>query len=418
MRVAICGAGLSGITTAYLLAREGVETVVVDAADAVGEGGASYANAGSVTVSRAAPWAGPATLVKALKWLGRSDAPLRFSPRLDLAQWGWAAAFVRACFSSARPERRTAMLRLAALSRDMLIELDSVTGPAYRTDRTGLLTLYASDAEWRAATADRDMLAGLGVMVRAVDAEECRSLEPALRHSRRAIAGGIFAPDDAAGDALAFTRALAGELVRLGGEVRLAQRVERLDHRNGVVRGLVMDGGEMLAADAVVIATGASCAGLLRPLGLRPPVYPVKGYSITLPFADGERPAHTVSDDRAKVFLTPMGGALRVAGVAEFRGFDTALDARRITALHRLAAELYPAVADTPVENAWTGLRAMTPDGPPLLGPTGVPGLHINTGHGSLGWTLACGSARVVADCLLDRSPPVPVDHLLAAGRL
>lgn len=401
-----------------MLAREGVETVIVDAADAVGEGGASYANAGSVTVSRAAPWAGPATLVKALKWLGRSDAPLRFSPRLDVAQWRWAAAFVRACFSPARPERRTAMLRLAALSRDILIDLDGVTGPAYRTDRTGLLSLYATDADWRAAAADCDMLEGVGVTVRPMTAGECRALEPALRHSRRPIAGGLFAPDDAAGDALAFTRALAAETVRLGSELRLGRRVERLDHRDGAVRGLVLEGGETVAADAVVVATGASSATLLRPLGLRPPVYPVKGYSITLPFDAAGRPTHTVSDDREKVFLTPLDGALRVAGVAEFRGFDTALDTRRIAALHTLASEMFPAVADAPVENAWSGLRAMTPEGPPLLGPTGVPGLHINTGHGSLGWTLACGSARVVADCLLGRVPPVPVDHLLAAGRL
>lgn len=418
MKVAICGAGLVGVTTAHTLAREGIETVIVDRAPAVAEGGASYANAGSVTVSRSGPWASPATLIKALKWLGRADAPLLFRPRLELAQWQWSMAFVAASFSRHRAERRAAMIGLASLSRDILLDLEAVTKPDYTTLRTGLLTLYRDAAELASATADCQTLADLGVSATALSPDQCLATEPALAAMRDPIAGGIFAPDDVAGDALAFTRALGQDLARLGGTFRPGSTVSRIETANGKVSGLLLTTGETIPADVVVVAAGSDSRALLAPFGLKPHLYPVKGYSITIPGQPDELPAHTISEDSRKVFLTPLGDRLRVAGVAEFAGNDKTLDQRRIDGLKRVATDLFPALDTRGDCAAWTGLRGMTPDGPPLLGPTHVPGLFVNFGHGSLGWTLSCGSARLVTDLIVGRTPSLPLDHLLAKGRI
>jgi len=418
MKVAICGAGLIGVTTAHALAGEGVETVLVDSAPALAEGGASYANAGSVTVSRSAPWASPATLIKAFTWLGRPDAPLRFRPRLDPAQWLWSLAFVTASFSRHRAARRAAMVRLAALSRDLLLDLDTVTTPAYRSVRSGLLTLYRDPASFEAAAADCATLERLGVTATPLSPDDCLRQEPSLATMAEPVAGGILAPGDVAGDALAFTRALGADLIRRGGTLRPNSTVQRIEVKNGKAAGLRLESGEVIRADAVVLAAGSASPDLLKPLALRPRVYPVKGYSITVPAGDVPLPRHTISEDARKVFLTPLGDRLRVGGVAEFAGHDRTLDENRIAGLKRVAKAMFPHLDTGGPCAAWTGLRAMTPDGPPLLGPTPVPGLFVNFGHGSLGWTLACGSARVVTDLIVGRQPPVPLDHLLAEGRL
>lgn len=418
MKVAICGAGLIGITTAHALAREGIETVVIDRAPAMAEGGASYANAGSVTVSRSGPWASPATLIKALKWLGRADAPLLFRPRLDLAQWQWSMAFVAASFSRDRAERRAAMVGLATLSRDILLDMETVTAPSYQTLRTGLLTLYRDIAEFTAASADCQTLARLGVSALPLSVEQCLETEPGLAAMREPCAGGIFAPDDVAGDSLAFTRALGQDFLRLGGTFRPDSTVQRIEIANGKVCGLRLTSGDVIAADVVVMAAGSDSRTLLAPLGLSPRLYPVKGYSITIPGPTGTLPVHTISEDSRKVFLTPLGDRLRVAGVAEFAGFDKSLDQRRIDGLKKVVTDLFPALDTSGDCAAWTGLRGMTPDGPPVLGPTKVPGLFVNFGHGSLGWTLSCGSARIVADLIVGRKPSLPLDHLLAKGRI
>lgn len=423
MKVVVCGAGLMGITTAHALIREGMDVTVLDRGPAVAEAGASFANAGSVTVSRSGPWASPATLRKALKWLGRDDAPMQFRLRADLAQWLWALAFIRESFSGVRQARRAAMIELATLSRDLLLAQDSLPAARYRTHRTGLLTLYRDPADFAAAIDDCATLKALGVNARPLSPEQCLRTEPTLAEAQGPLAGGILAPDDVAGDALAFTRALAEDICARGGSVRCGSGVSSLLRSGAAVTGVRLETGEDIHADIVVVATGAAALSLLRPLGLRPHLAPVKGYSLTVGADPALLPRHTVADDGQKVFLTPIGdNRLRVGGVADFAGPDRRLDPARIAGLKRVAGHLFPALIRTGALSgdcaAWTGLRAMTPDGAPLLGPTPVPGLFVNFGHGSLGWTLACGSARVVADLIVGRTPPLPPGPFLAENRL
>lgn len=417
MKIAVCGAGLIGVTTAHALLAEGIETVLIDAGDDVAKEGASFANAGSITVSRSAPWASPSTLLKAVKWLGQENAPLRFKPTLEASQWHWLAAFIMRCFAKNGEDKRTAMVNLAYLSQQILLETVQSLPSYSSVSQNGLITLYRTQKDWDNAQRDIPLLKKLNVECEALDIHGCHQNEPLLRDTSHPIFGGIRAPNDAAGDALSFSRALSQDYVNRGGEIRLGCTLNEIIVKDNCVTAVSSTAGERFDVDGVVVATGAHSKELLSPLGIQPNIYPVKGYSISINANPDLLPKHTLSDDASKVFLTPLDGKLRVAGVAELVGFSPDLDQKRIEGLKNIAHSLFPHLNIPDDVSAWTGLRGMTPDGPPILGPTKINGLHLNIGHGSLGWTLACGCARVVSDLIVGKQPALSLDHLLARNR-
>jgi D-amino-acid dehydrogenase len=410
MRILVLGAGVVGTAAAWYLARSGHEVVVVERQGAAGLE-TSFANGGQISASNAAPWANPGVPGKILQWLGREDAPLAFRPRADWRQWWWGARFLWECLPARTRENTRHLRALALYSREALRELRRETGIAYDHLARGILHFYTDEAEFeRAATeAQQGRAAGLECEVKTAD--ECIEIEPALRHAADRIRGGVFVPDDESGDACKFTQALA-RLAETSAGVRFlfGRSIKRLDAGGGRVRGVVLadaaGGDETLAADAYVVALGSYSPLVLRPIGVSIPVYPLKGYSVTIPLAPGaEAPSVSLSDDAHKLVYSRLGERLRVAGTAEMSGYNTDLDEQRCAAILRRTLEVFPGVGGTGDVQYWTGLRPATPSNVPCIGRTRYANLFLDTGHGTLGWTLACGSARALVDLIAGRRP-------------
>lgn len=404
MRVIVIGGGVVGITTAYELQAAGHETTVLERRDGPGLE-TSFANAGSLCASRAGPWASPRTIGKTLKGYFKQDSPFRLKLAADVRQAAWLARFVSAAFSDRRRERRRAMIELAVASQRRWHEVNEDLGLEYGPIGRGLLTIHDSAQDLALASADLPFLQSLGLDVRRLSLEECRTAEPAARLDEKVL-GGILARDDESADCNRFTVALASHLRGRGVDLRFGTQVRSLSGR-GRDGCRVATATEELRADAVVVAAGGGSPALLAPLGVRVPTYPVKGYSITVRHDSARQPTLTIADEGRKVFVAPLDGQLRAAGVADIRGADRALDPRRIATLRRTVARLYPD-ADVDGElSPWTGLRDMTFDGPPIISSVGDTRIWINSGHGSLGWTFACGAASLIAALVTGSQPPI-----------
>ncbi|TVR83063.1 MAG: D-amino acid dehydrogenase [Rhodospirillales bacterium] len=412
MTVAVLGAGVVGVATAYYLARDGHAVTVVDRQPGPALE-ASFANGGQISANHATPWAGPATPWKALKWLGRTDAPLLLHLRADPALIAWLWRFLRNCTRARVRINIERALRVALYSRRKLAEIRGETGIHYDELSRGILHIFRDPAEYRAALAQVDLMNRLGCRRLVVDPDACVGIEPALAAARPRLIGGIFSPDDESGDAHAFTTRLAEVAASLGVRFRYGAAVRRLIASEGRITDIALTDGERLQPDAVVLALGSQTPLLLRPLGLRLPVYPAKGYSVTIPVGGG-RDAPTVSliDDEVKMVYSRLGDRLRAAGTAEFAGYDDTVDQRRAGFLLAKTMELFPDCGDPAEATFWAGLRPATPDGVPVLGPTPFGNLFLNTGHGTLGWTMACGAGRIVADLVAGRPPEVSLDGL------
>ena len=416
MKVFVLGAGVIGTTSAWYLARAGHEVTVVDRQpEAALE--TSFANGGQISVSHAQPWANPGAPLRALRWLGQEDAPLLFRPSTDPAQWLWGMNFLLECLPY-RTRRNTAnALELAIYSVRLLGELRAATGITYDEQTRGILQLFFSRQDFEEACAPLALLRERGLEVREHDAAQCIAMEPALAASTAAIAGGIHAPGDESGDAHVFTARLA-ELARAAGvQFRFNVSVTGLQIVSGRIERIMIDDeagiDESLRADAYVVALGSYSPLLLRSVGISVQVYPVKGYSLTLPLRPGDKaPYMSLSDDSHKLVFSRLGERLRVAGTAELNGYDTALNETRCQALLERTRELFPEIGRGEDAQFWTGLRPATPSNQPLIGRARYPNLYLNTGHGTLGWTLACGSAKVLADVIGDRAPEISVDLL------
>ena len=417
MNVLVLGAGVIGVTTAYFLHRDGARVTVLDRREGPGLE-TSFANGGHLAVGQATPWAAPEVPRQLLAWAGRREAPFRMRARWDPALWRWGLRFLRHCSAGHYQAATETMERLARYSQGCLDEIrrdhDRLEF-GYR--QTGLLTVFRNPETLARAAARRR-----ATTEELIDVAGCMTAEPALAPAARAgrIAGGLLARSGGLGDARAFTEQLAAICADGGVTFRFGITVTSLERSGDTVTGAVTS-GETLAADAVVLALASHSRGLARTAGLDLPVQPVKGYSVTLPVGEGETlPAMGVLDHDRRVVMGALGGALRAAGTAELAGYDTAIDPVRIGAICRAAAELFPAAIPLPVEldrlEPWAGLRPMTPDGPPLLGPPppdrGCRNLVLNTGHGHLGWTLAAGSARVVADGIAGRPAAIGLQGL------
>ncbi len=417
-RIVILGAGLSGVTTAYYLARAGARVTVVDRR--LGPGlETSLANGGHLSGGHARPWATPAAPGQLARWLGRKSAPLRLPLRWDPALLRWGLRYLGNCTPARYHANTRTLLRLARYSADVTRALAAQSGIEFDYRPAGLLTVYRSAYSFDHGAAESAALVASGdATEQPLSAAECARIEPALGPAVAAglLAGAVFTPDGASGDAHRFTLELEQRCASLGVEFRYGAVARGIESRAGRVTGVATSTGA-LAASTVVVALANGSVPVAAAAGVRLPIYPVKGYSVSVtpPHAD-QLPRIGILDEDRKVVMTPVSGWLRAAGTAEFAGNDETIDLDRVRPILAACRELLPAAtpATTPEDaRPWTGLRPMTPDGPPILGPVrGCAGLFLNTGHGPLGWTLAAGSAAMLADWIGGRPPAIATDGL------
>lgn len=410
MKVLVLGGGVIGVTSAWYLAQAGHEVTVVDR-----QNGAaletSYANAGEVSPGYSSPWAGPGVPLKAIKWLTMKHGPLAIRPRLDPAMWSWLAQMLRNCTSARYAVNKARMVPIAEYSRDCLRALRASTGISYDERERGTLQLFRSQYQLDGIGGDVEVLKQFGVPFEVLDRDGCVAAEPALGRVREKFVGGLRLPGDETGDCHAFTVRLA-QMCEGRVEFRYGVTVRRLLRDGDRIRGAETDAGDMMA-DAVVVALGSHSPFMLRPVGVNVPVYPVKGYSLTLPILDETAaPVSTVMDETYKIAITRLGSRIRVGGTAEISGYDLSLRPSRRGPLDHSVGDLFGGGGRLEEATFWCGLRPMTPDGPPIIGAAGPKGLFVNTGHGTLGWTMACGSGRVLADIVSGRSPDIDVTDL------
>ncbi len=421
MRVTVLGAGLLGVTSAYYLNQLGHDVTVIDR-QATPAAETSFANGGQISVSHAEPWANPGAPLKLLQWLGREDAPLLFRLRADMRQWLWGLQFLRECTPARTRHNIAQIVRLGTYSRDTLQALRRDIGIAYDERTQGILHFYTTQKEFDAAQGPAEQMRALGCDRQVISADEAVRLEPALRHIRPTLAGATYTQEDESGDANKFARALARQCEANGVKFLMGHHITALREAAGRIDHVEVTDCEgrfqRIRGDAVVLAMGAFSPLLAQPLGIRLPIYPAKGYSVTMPVKDAAM-AHQVSltDDEFKLVFSrytsdgsdrlPGRDVLRVAGTAEFNGYDRDLNGVRCEAIVRRVEQLFPGAGDTTQARFWTGLRPATPSNVPLIGKTKLPNLFLNTGHGTLGWTHACGSGKSIARIVSGLQPEV-----------
>jgi len=411
MRVLVLGSGVVGTASAYYLARAGFEVVVVDRQPAVAME-TSFANAGQVSPGYASPWAAPGVPLKAMKWLLQRHAPLAIKLTGDIDQYLWMAQMLRNCTAARYAVNKERMVRLSEYSRDCLDELRAETGIAYEGRQLGTTQLFRTQAQLDAAAKDIAVLQRSGVPYELLDRAGIARVEPALGKVSHKLSGALRLPNDQTGDCQMFTSRLAEMAVALGVEFRFEQNIQRLDYAGDRLAGVWID-GKLETADRYVLALGSYSPQMLKPLGIRAPVYPLKGYSLTVPISDpAMAPQSTVLDETYKVAITRFDQRIRVGGMAEIAGHDLSLNPRRRETLEMVVGDLYPQGGDPSDAVFWTGLRPATPDGTPIIGATPYRNLFLNTGHGTLGWTMACGSGRVLADLLASKRPQISTEGL------
>ncbi len=410
MKVIVLGAGVVGTTTAYQLAKAGHEVTVIDRQPGPALE-TSFANAGQVSFGYCGPWAAPGVPVKAIKWMMEKHAPLIIRPKADMAMFSWLAQMLANCSESRYALNKGRMLRLSEYSRLSLADVRAETGIEYDAGMQGTVQLFRSQQQLDASAKDVKALAADGVPFEVLDREGCIRVEPALAHARDKIVGGLLTPKDETGDCFKFTNALAAKAVELGVTFRYGVSADHLAVEGGRIVGVVVS-GQLVAADSVVVALGSYSPSMVKSLGISLPVYPVKGYSLTIPIVDESRAvSSTVLDETYKIAITRLGDRIRVGGMAEISGFTKDLPEARRKTLELSVTDLFPG-GDLSRATFWSGLRPMTPDGTPVIGRTKVDGLYLNTGHGTLGWTMSTGSARVISDLVSGRKPEIDAADL------
>ncbi|AHL73956.1 amino acid dehydrogenase [Stutzerimonas stutzeri] len=411
MRVLVMGSGVIGTTSAYYLARAGFEVVVVDRQPAVAME-TSFANAGQVSPGYASPWAAPGVPLKAMKWLMQRHAPLAIKLTGDIQQYLWMAQMLRNCTTARYAVNKERMVRLSEYSRDCLDELRAETGIDYEGRQCGTTQLFRTQAQLDNAAKDTAVLEASGVPYELLDRAGITRVEPALGRVADKLSGALRLPNDQTGDCHMFTTRLAEMARALGVEFRFEQDIQRLEFSGDRLDG-VWIGGKLEKSDRYVLALGSYSPQMLKPLGIHAPVYPLKGYSLTVPISDpAMAPVSTVLDETYKVAITRFDQRIRVGGMAEIAGHDLSLNPRRRETLEMVVGDLFPLGGDPSSAQLWTGLRPATPDGTPIIGATAYRNLYLNTGHGTLGWTMACGSGRVLADLLAQKRTHISTDGL------
>jgi D-amino-acid dehydrogenase len=401
VKVVVLGAGLLGVTSAYFLRQQGHEVVVIDR-QASPAAETSFANGGQISVSHAEPWANPSAPLKVLQWLGKEDAPLLFRLRADMRQWLWGLQFLRECTPARTRHNIRQIVQLGTYSRDTLQQLRRDIGIEYDQRTQGILHFYTNAAEFEAAHAPAAQMRELGCERKVISADEAVRIEPALRQVRHQLAGATFTAEDESGDANQFARELVKRCEADGVQFRMSHTITALREAGGSIDHVEVTDAEgrfqRIRGDAYVVAMGSLSPLLVKPLGIRLPIYPAKGYSVTIPVADASL-AHQVSltDDEYKLVFSRLGDRLRIAGTAELNGYDRDLNRVRCEAIVRRVEALFPGAGDSSQAQFWTGLRPATPSNVPIIGRSRLPNLYLNTGHGTLGWTHACGSGKSIA---------------------
>lgn len=411
MKVVVLGAGLLGLTSAYFLRQQGHDVTVVDR-QASPAAETSFANGGQISVSHAEPWANPSAPFKVLKWLGREDAPLLFRLRADRRQWLWGLQFLRECTPARTRHNIAQIVRLGTYSRDMLQQLRRDRNIAYDECTQGILHFYTSQQEFDGAEAPAAQMRELGCDRRVISADEAVKLEPALRHIRPQLAGATYTAEDESGDANLFARELVKRCDEDGVLFRMSHTVTALREAGGEIDHVEATDPsgrfQRIRADAYVLAMGSLSPLYAEPLGIALPIYPAKGYSVTMPVRDASM-AHQVSltDDEYKLVFSRLGDRLRIAGTAELNGYDRDLNRVRCEAIVKRVEQLFPGAGDASQAQFWTGLRPATPSNVPIIGRSKLKNLFLNTGHGTLGWTHSCGSGKSIARIVSGLKPEV-----------
>ncbi|MEI4487450.1 D-amino acid dehydrogenase [Frigidibacter sp. MR17.14] len=411
MRIVVLGAGVIGVTTAWELAQAGHEVTVIDRQPGPALE-TSFANAGEVSPGYSTPWAAPGIPMKAVKWMFQKDAPLILNLRPDRLKLTWLGEMLGNCTSAAYAVNKSRMTRLAEYSRDRLDALRATTGITFDDRQKGTLQVFRSDKQIEAVQKDIKVLKEDGVAFEELDRAGCLAAEPGMAGAAHLIAGGLRLPNDQTGDCFKFSNRLAEMAAAAGVAFRWGVGIRRLVARAGRIEAVETDRG-LVHADAFVLALGSHSPALTAALGFRLPIYPVKGYSLTAPILDAARaPESTVMDETFKVAITRLGDRIRIGGLAEINGFDQSLNDKRRGTLERSAGSLFVGGGDLKAASFWTGLRPMTPDGTPVVGRSPVENLWLNTGHGTLGWTMSAGSARVIADLISGRATDIDASDL------
>lgn len=411
VKVLVLGSGVIGTSIAYYLARDGHEVQVLERQPGPALE-TSFANAGEVSPGYSAPWAGPGVPVKAIKWMLMQHSPLVIWPMLDPAMWRWGAMMLANCTAKAYALNKSRMVPLAEYSRDCLKALRAESGIAYDDRAQGTLQLFRTQKQLDGIGGDVEVLKQYGVPFEVLDRAGFCQVEPALKLTQEKFVGALRLPGDETGDCFKFTNRLTEMAQALGVSFRFGTPILGIDAEGGKVRGVRTAGG-LLQADRYVMALGSYSPLMLKPLGLHIPVYPVKGYSITVPIIDAAgAPESTIMDETHKVAVTRLGDRIRVGGTAELAGYSLALREPRRATLNHVVTDLFPKGGDVTKATFWCGLRPMTPDGTPIVGPTRLDNLLLATGHGTLGWTMAAGTGRVIADLVSGRKPEIDVSGL------
>ncbi|KXO73814.1 D-amino acid dehydrogenase small subunit [Acinetobacter venetianus] len=409
MRVIVLGSGVIGVASAYYLAQQGAQVTVLDRQSGPAKE-TSFGNAGQISPGYSTPWAAPGIPFKAVKWMFQHHAPLAINIDGSMWQLQWMAQMLKNCNPQSYAVNKERMMRVAEYSRDCLRDLREQTGINYENRAKGTLQIFRNEAQLEAVQRDIQVLKECGVDFDLLNAQQLGSVEPALAHNDHLV-GGLHLPNDETGDCFLFTNALAQLAQDLGVEFKFDQNVEKLIVEGDEIKGVMVDGA-VLTADRFVLAFGSYSRDFLKPLELNLPVYPVKGYSLTIPIVEPKfAPQSTVLDETYKVAITRFDQRIRVGGMAELSGFNLGLNQDRRATLEMVTQDLFPG-GDLKQASFWTGLRPMTPDSTPIIGATQYKNLFLNTGHGTLGWTMACGSGKLISDLVLNHRTDISTDGL------
>lgn len=414
MKVVVMGAGVVGITTAYYLAKQGAEVTVIDRQTGPGLE-TSYANAGQLSYGMSSPWAAPGIPWKAVKWMFMKRRPLFIWPLISPTMWKWCVQMVRNCNEESYRVNKGRMVRVSSYSRDVMPELIEETGITFDHRRQGTLQLFRTQKQLEGSKADQEILKEYDSPYEVLDRDGCIAAEPGLAQVREKFVGGLRLTADGTGDCRKFTISLTEKCAEMGVQFLYGQSIKSIAIENGKVAGVDTEIAGRVTGDAYVCALGSYAVNVLNPIGIRLPVYPIKGYSVTIPVTeDAQAPQSTLMDETHKVAITRLGDRIRVAGTAEIAGYSDRLGPHATDTVKHVIGDLFPKGGDISQAEGWTGLRPMTPDGTPVLGGTQYDNLFLNTGHGTLGWTMACGSGRAVADVVMGRTPDISFDGLTA----
>ncbi|MDE2431134.1 MAG: D-amino acid dehydrogenase [Burkholderiales bacterium] len=415
MKVIVLGSGIIGTSSAWFLNKEGHDVTVIERQPGAAQE-TSFANGCQISVSHAEPWANPSAPMKVLKWLGKEDAPLLFRPRAELLQWLWGMSFLRECTQKRTDDNIRQIVAISEYSRQTLKATRAETGIDYDCLTKGILHFYTDQKEFENSLPAAKLMRDLGCQRDSIDADEVVRREPALARIRDKIVGGDYTETDESGDVYKFTSGLASKAAEAGVSFRFNTSVTRLltegSGASATITGVEVIDAEgrhqVLHADAFVMAMGSFSQPILKPLGVNLMIYPGKGYSATYPIINpDEAPTISLTDDGYKLVVSRLGDRLRVAGTCEINGYTRELNTARCEAITRRTRELFPQACNYDDPTYWTGLRPLTPSNVPYIGKTKYNNLFLNTGHGTLGWTMGAGSGRAIAEIISGKQPEV-----------